>query len=123
MFLHLEQAECRALAHRASFRETAPHSAPELPLSSADCEKMIRGRDSKIALVGYFGRSLACANWSNIHLSFRDYACGLMAYERTPPCIRADPQLLKEFQPKLLAGFIGAYAGAHTTGSSNSRSN
>src|SRR5262249_18679649 len=91
MFLHLEQAECRALAHRVGFRETAPHWAPELPLSSAECEKMIRSRDRKIAVVGFFGRSLACALWSNFHLRFRDYVSGLLACEHAPPCIRTDP--------------------------------
>jgi len=100
---HLQRTVCRALAPRESFRETAPHWAPELPLSSADCEKMIGGRSNKIALVGYFGRSWACANWG-IHPTFRDYACGLMACEHTPEHIRNDPELLKEFHPRLLEG-------------------
>jgi len=98
MFPYLERIVCQALAHRASFRETAPHWAPELPLSPAEWEKMIGSKSNQITVVGYFGRSLACAEW-NIHLSFRDYACGLMACEHTPKCIRTDPDLLKEFSP------------------------
>ena len=112
---YLERVECQALVHRQSFRETAPHWAPpELPLTSADCEKMIRSKSAKIAVVGYYGRSLACASWSNIHLSFHDYVCGLLAYEFTPPCIRSDLALLREFTPHPFHGFDKSLCwGAH----------
>jgi hypothetical protein len=103
LFPFFEHSVCRALAARESFRQDAPPWAPDLPLSSADCEKMICGRSSKIALVGYYGRSLACANWG-VHPMFRDYACGLMASPDTPEHIRADPALLKEFPPRELPG-------------------
>ena len=82
---------------------TAPPWAPELPLSSTEFEKMIGGKSNKIALVGYYGRSLACANWG-FHPSFYDHACGLMASEDTPERIRTDPELLREFPPRKLPG-------------------
>src|SRR5262249_17090788 len=101
---HLEQTVCRALAFREAFRETAPHWAPELPLSSAEYEKMIVSKNAKIALAGHYARSLACANWGP-HPSFHDYCCGVMAYEFTPSYIRTDPALLKEFPPRELPEF------------------
>jgi hypothetical protein len=94
---------CRAVAARESFRETAPHWAPELPLNSADCEKMISGKSNRIALVGYFGRSWVCANWGS-HPTFRHYACGLMACEYTPEHTRNDPELQREYPPRELPG-------------------
>src|SRR5262245_22326104 len=105
LFPYLERIECQALAHREWFRATAPHWAPELPLSPAEWEKMIASKSPKIAVVGYFGRSLACASWSNIHPLFGEYVAGLLAYEFTPPCIRADPALLKEYPPRVFQGF------------------
>lgn|SRR5262245_5950137 len=104
LFPLFEHSVCRALAAREAFRQDAPPWAPDLPLSSADCEKMIRSKSGKIALVGYYGRSLACANW-DVHLMFRDYACGLMACEYTAEHIRTDAALLKEFPPCELPGF------------------
>jgi len=77
--------------------------APELPLSSIDCERMIGGKSNEIALVGYFGRSWACADWG-IHPPFRDYACGLMACEHTPQHLRIDPELQLEYPPRPLEG-------------------
>jgi hypothetical protein len=103
LFPHLEVTVCRALIAAEAFRQDAPPWAPELPVSSADWEKMIGGRSNKIALIGYYGRSWACANWGR-HPSFRDFACGLMACEHTPARIRTDPALLKEFPPRELAG-------------------
>jgi hypothetical protein len=101
LFPLVRHTVCRAAVARASFRESAPHWAPELPVSSADCEKMIRSKSNKIALVGYFGRSWACANWGP-HPSFRDYCCGLMASPHCPEHIRNDPELRKEFPPREL---------------------
>jgi hypothetical protein len=101
LFRGVQTTVCRALTIRASFRETAPPWAPDLPLSSTEFEKMIGGRSNKIALVGYYGRSLACANWS-FHPSFRDFCCGAMACEYTPERIRTDPELLREFPPREL---------------------
>jgi len=102
--LFLEQTVCCALAARAAFDETAPHWAPELPISSADCEKMIRGKSSKIALVGFYGRSLACANWGR-HLSFYDFVCGLLGSEFAPERIRNDLEVQLEFPARKLPGF------------------
>jgi hypothetical protein len=101
LFPVVQSTVCRALTIRTSFRESAPHWAPDLPVSSADCEKMISGKSNKIALVGYYGRSLACANWS-FHPSFRDFCCGVMACEYTPERIRTDLELLREFPPREL---------------------
>ena len=98
-----EQAVCRALFMHASFRETAPTWAPDLPLSSSDIEKMIQSKSNRIAVVGYFARSCACGNWSS-HPKFCDYVAGLLACEHTPERIRNDPQLLKEFPPRWLGG-------------------
>ena len=104
LFPYLKHQICRALAARAAFRETAPHWAPELPLSSADIEKLIHCKNNWFVLVGYYARSLACANWG-IHPTFRDYACGLMACEFAPQHLRIDPELQVEFPPRELAGF------------------
>jgi len=103
LFPFVQHQVCRALVARASFQVTAPPWAPELPLSSTEFEKMIGGKSNKIALVGYYGRSLACANWG-FHPSFYDHACGLMASEDTPERIRTDPELLREFPPRKLPG-------------------
>src|SRR5262249_45807834 len=101
--LFFEQMVCRALAARELFRETAPHWSPELPLNAAEWEKMISGKSNEIAVVGYFGRSWACANWGP-HPTFRDYVCGLMACEFTPSHIRDDSELRKEYPPRELPG-------------------
>jgi len=100
---YFEQTVCRALAARQLFCETAPHGVPELPLSSADIEKAIRSKDNLIAVVGYFGRSWACANWGP-HPTFRDYGGGLLVCEYTPQHIRTDPELQCEFSPRELKG-------------------
>src|SRR5262245_14635615 len=103
LFPLFKDTVCRALTGRASFRETAPPWAPDLPVSSAEWEKMIGSKSNGIALVGYFGRSWACANWG-IHPPFRDYACGLMACEHTPEHLRNDLQLRQEFPQRELPG-------------------
>ena len=99
----LTRGICLALVARESFRQDAPLDVPELPLAADEYEKLISSKSSKFAVVGYFGRSWACANWGP-HPTFRDYVCGLMACEHTPASIRGDPKLLKEFPPKPLAG-------------------
>jgi hypothetical protein len=60
---YLKQVVCRALAARKWFEQHAPPGAPELPLSSADIEKMIGSKSNRIVLVGYFAASLAASNW------------------------------------------------------------
>lgn len=93
-----------ALAARESFQREAPPDVPELPLASVEYEKLIRSKSGKFALVGYFARSWACANWGP-HLSFYDYCYGVMASSYTPKHIRTDPALLKEFPPKPFGRF------------------
>jgi hypothetical protein len=101
LFRVVQTTACRALTARTSFQQDAPYWCPELPLNSTEFEKMIGGKSNKIALVGYYGRSLACANWS-FHPSFRDFCCGVLACEYTPEQIRSDPELLREFPPREL---------------------
>jgi len=92
-----------ALFARKKFRETGPPWAPELPLTSPDYEKMICSEDGRIALVGFFANSLACANWSKSHPPFFVYAAGALACPDTPEHIRTDLSLLQEFPPTLLS--------------------
>jgi hypothetical protein len=97
LFPHYKRMMVAALSARKKFRETGPLWAPELPLASSEYEKMIRDKDSRIALVGFFANSLACANWSKFHPLFYVYAAGAMECPDTPEHIRNDPQLRKEF--------------------------
>jgi len=103
LFPQIQRIVCRALSARELFRMHVPW-APALPLSSADCEKMIRDKNSRIALAGYFARSWALANWSSAHPSFYRYARGATASKHTPERIRTDPALLKQFPPTPLKG-------------------
>jgi len=98
LFPHYKRMMVAALSARKKFRETGPRWGLELPLASSDYEKMIRDKDSRIALVGFFANSLACANWGS-HPLFFVYASGVMGCEHTPEHIRNDPQLRKEFPP------------------------
>src|SRR5262245_50214040 len=103
LFPYYKRMIAAALSARKKFRETGPSWAPVLPLASLDYEKMIRSEDGKIALVGFFAYSLACANWSKFHPLFFVYAAGVMACPYTPEHIRTDLELLQEFPPTLLA--------------------
>jgi len=102
---HYQRQVCAALAAREWFRAHAPPWAPELPLCSADIEKLINSKSPAIAVVGYFAASLAACNWDiEKHPTFQVYAAGVMACEFAPTHIRTDPKLLKEFPPRELSG-------------------
>src|SRR5215831_20335945 len=79
----LAHGVCLALAARVSFRQEASPDLPELPLASAEREKLIGSKNAEFAVLGFFGRSRASGNWGP-HPVFRIYARGLMKCEYTP---------------------------------------
>src|SRR5262249_49335686 len=99
----LAHGVCLALAARVSFRQEASPDLPELPLASAEREKLIGSKNAEFAVLGFFGRSRASGNWGP-HPVFRIYARGLMKSEYTPERIRTDPTMLRKFPPKPLGG-------------------
>jgi hypothetical protein len=116
LFPHYKRMMVAALSARKKFRETGPLWAPELPLASSEYEKMIRDKDSRIALVGFFANSLACANGSKFHPLFYVYAAGAMECPDTPEHIRNDPQLRKEFPPVSFKNSMRIYVGVPSIG-------
>jgi len=111
LFPHLKRVICCGLAAKKWFRETAPPCARAipLPLGFLNCKKLQgNAENNKIVLVGHFGSSLMGVNYDyQLHPPFYDYPCGLMADPCTPLHLREDPELLREFPPKLLEGLYG----------------
>jgi hypothetical protein len=102
---HLLPSVCRALIARERFAQDVP-GWPVLPLHEDDIKAAVDDDDClPYKLVGYYGRSLARADWSyDEHPRFDHYVCGLMAYRHTPDRIRNDRDLQREFPPSPLTG-------------------
>ena len=106
---------CAALCARERFRRDAPAWAPQLPLRPEDCTALENADSGRLNLVGYYGSSLRGLDWDyESPPSFRAYACDLMAYRATPDEIRTDVELLREFEPQLLAGLADDSLGWRT---------
>jgi hypothetical protein len=98
-----KEAAHRALAARKWFAEVGPADAPPLPLSYAERESLKKG--GLPHLVAWFARSLANLNYDfKKHVSFEDYARGVLASPSAPDFITSDQALIKRFPPKHLYG-------------------
>jgi len=96
---------CRALAARKWHRNHAPRWAEKLPISQNDFNENWREQSPQQLLLLNFGSSLQFLWWHyNQHPPFPTYAAGVLAYDFAPDEIRNDPELLKEFTPRPLAG-------------------
>jgi hypothetical protein len=96
---------CKALCCRERFAQDVP-GWPILPLHERDIEAAIENDDDPpCRLLGYYGRSLAGADWDyDGHPRFSTFASGLLAYKHTPIEVRTDPHLLAKFPPLPLTG-------------------
>jgi hypothetical protein len=102
-----KRAAVRALRARAWFAEHGPPDAPPLPLSYAARERL-KAEGGVSRIIGWYARSLRARGYDvDEHPPFDDYACGVMASERAPDCIRQDPDLCDRFPPRPLRG-LGA---------------
>jgi hypothetical protein len=107
----LRQRVINVLSAREWFRRTAPSWAPPLPIRVAECEALGNGTDHRLALLGFFGISLAFEGWDYTgHPTFPCYASALLAHPHTPHRLRDDPELKRSFHPKSLRGSVGARA-------------
>ncbi len=97
----------KAQLARQHFAVHAPADAPPLPLGYHERESMkCTGPLGKI--IGLYARSLeSCGYDLEVHPSFYDYACGVMASEfNGHPGLASDPEMLRRFPPRELTGMI-----------------
>jgi hypothetical protein len=101
----IKRRTLRALAAREWFKHTGPSWAQPLPLAYDEIDKLLLIDDSRMELLHYYVNSLMHADMDyRTHPGFTDYCCGLMAADDAPEHWREDPDLLREFPPKPLAG-------------------
>ena len=97
--------EGKAQFARQHFALHGPSDAPPLPLGYDERESVkCMGPLGKI--VGLYARSWeACRYDLELHPSFYDYACGVMASEfNGHPGLASDPEMLRRFPPRTLVG-------------------
>ena len=96
--------EQRALAAREWFKQHGPPDAPVFPIGYAERESLKMG--GLPHLVACFARSLAGQKYKlEEHLSFDEYASGVMASEEhAPSFIANDEDLRRRFPPRPLKG-------------------
>jgi hypothetical protein len=92
---------CRRLVARAAFAYWYP-DLPRLPLA-ADERHELKQRHGVGYIVAQYSVSVGDRDnpW---HPSFERYACGVMASPLTPPFIKNDPELLRQYPPYPLPG-------------------
>lgn len=100
---HFLPSICRALCAREKFCQDAP-GWPTLPLRAEECEAMIDDDDPRRRIVGYYGDSQRCEDWSLLHPSFAPFVSGLLFDKHTPIELRKDRELLQQFPPRKLEG-------------------
>jgi hypothetical protein len=98
-----------ALRAREWFAIVGPKDMQPLPISDEEIEDRKYAWDSKQPSLSYilscFGYSLwACDYNYNIHPSFEDFACGVMASEHAPDFVKKDELLRKRYAPRHLPG-------------------
>jgi hypothetical protein len=92
---------------RKWFALGGPSDAPPLPLSYNEREDLKCGGSGLARMVAYYARSLEGQDYDlEVHPSFHDYACAVMASDETLEFIRDDPDLLRRFPPRLLPGLV-----------------
>jgi hypothetical protein len=102
--------EPKGLKHKAQlarqhFAQHGPLDGPPLPLGYCERET-IKGKSPLNTMVGLYARSWQCCRYDlDLHPSFYDYACGVMASEYNGwPGLACDPEMLRRFPPRKLVG-------------------
>ena len=102
--------EPKGLKHKAQlarqhFAQHGPLDGPPLPLGYCERET-IKGKSPLNTMVGLYARSWqGCRYDPDLHPSFDDYACGVMASEYNGwPGLATDPEMLRRFPPRKLVG-------------------
>lgn len=99
----VKEMAVRALLAREWFAENGPADAQPLPLSHNEREALKVGGLKHI--IAWFARSLEGLDWKYWeHPSFEDYACGVMASDKTPYFITNNEELRRRFPPRPLSG-------------------
>jgi hypothetical protein len=95
----------KAQLARQHFALHGPRDAPLLPLGHNERES-IKGKSPLNTMVGLYARSWqGCRYDPDLHPSFDDYACGVMASEYNGwPGLGCDPEMLRRFPPRKLVG-------------------
>jgi hypothetical protein len=95
----------KAQLARQHFALHGPRDAPPLPLGHNERES-IKGTSPLNTMVGLYARSwYVCQYDLDLHPSFDDYACGVMASEYNGwPGLATDPEMLRRFPPRKLVG-------------------
>ena len=95
----------KAQLARQHFALHGPRDAPALPLGYNERES-IKGKSPLATIVSRYARSWqGCRYDLDLHPSFDDYACGVMASEYNGwPGLGCDPEMLRRFPPRKLAG-------------------
>jgi hypothetical protein len=97
----------KRLYARKWFALDGPSDAPPLPLSYNEREDLKCGGSGLARMVAYYARSLEGQDYNlEVHPSFHDYACGVMAADETAEFIRDDPDLIRRFPPRPLPGLV-----------------
>jgi hypothetical protein len=96
----------KAQLARQHFALHGPHDAPPLPLGYNERESVKRTGLPLAKIVGLYARSWEACRYSlELHPSFHDYACGVMASEFNGHADMAtDPEMLRRFPPRKLVG-------------------
>ena len=95
----------KAQLARQHFALHGPSDAPPLPLGYNERER-IKGTSPFATMDGLYARSWECCRYDlDLHPSFYDYACGVMASEYNGwPGLAVDPEMLRRFPPRKLVG-------------------
>jgi hypothetical protein len=105
MSFHKKRASRRALYARKWFALDGPRDAPPLPLSYVEREDLKSEGSGFLRMVAYYARSLEAQEYNlEVHPSFDDYACGVMACDHTPEFMTDDEELRRRFPPRPLTG-------------------
>jgi hypothetical protein len=98
----------KLLDARRWFGVNGPPDAPPLPLSYDEREDLKRGGSGLERMVAYYARSLESQDYAvEVHPSFDDYACGVMASDFAHSLLTDDEELRRRYPPRALPG-LGA---------------
>jgi hypothetical protein len=97
--------EHKAQLARLHFALHGPPDAPPLPIGYNERES-IKGTSPLATMVRLYARSWqGCRYDLDLHPSFSDYACGVMASEFNGwPGLARDPEMLRRYPPRKLVG-------------------
>ena len=98
----------RLLAARRWFAKNGPPDAPPLPLSYQEREDLKCGGSGFERMVAYYAGSLEGMGYAvEVHPSFHDYACGVMASDLAHSLLTDDEELRRRYPARPLPG-LGA---------------